>query len=168
MRLSLEIDFPNIIVQSLSVGATHFRNDSLTEPRLCVRQIRRQIKPDVALLRRASERPLRYNRRSGAITLSGIADDDNSTFQTVRRIRPTACQATVPSLLVMAEPAWNDDAYNPIIVCGPTVPAALPSPPRSEQCRVRRHSHSPHSLPYAGPAGRPSEHGAHSGIMLEG
>ena len=67
-------------------------------PALCVRQIRRQIKPDVALLRWASERPLRYNRRSSAITLSGIADDDNSTFQTVRRIRPTASQATVPSL----------------------------------------------------------------------
>ena len=101
MRLSLEIDFPTIIVQSLSVGATHFRNDSLTEPRLCVRQIRRQIKPDVAPFSRASERPLRYNRwpdEPSAITLSGIADDDNSTFQTVRRIQPTASQATVPSL----------------------------------------------------------------------
>ena len=56
-----------------------------------------------------------------------------------------------PSLPVMAKPAWNDDgddAYNPIVVRG--LAAWLSSLPRSEQCRVRRHSHSPHRLPLAG------------------
>ena len=58
--------------------------------------------------------------RADAITLSGIADDDNSTVQTVRRIQPADNHP--PSTLLMAKPTWSDvdvyDAYNPIVVRG--------------------------------------------------
>ena len=71
------------------------------------------------------------------------------------------------SLLVMAEPAWNDDAYNPIIVCGPTVPAALRRLAPSNAVCAGIHIHRTHR-PMPVRPNQPSEHGAHSGIMLEG
>ena len=159
MRLSLEIDFPNIIVQSLSVGVTHFRNNCLTEPRLFV-FVKFVGKLNPTLPSSAGQANALCVIIGGRAPLLFLELQMMIILHFRRFVgsdQQPARQPFLPSsLLVMAEPAWNDDAYNPIIVCGPTVPAALPAPPRSEQCRVRRHSHSPHSLPHAGPAAAPT------------
>ena len=153
MRLSLEIDFPNIIVQSLSVGVTHFRNNCLTEPRLCV-FVKFVGKLNPTLPSSAGQANALCVIIGGRAPLLFLELQMMIILHFRRFVGSDQRPARQPSpfLLVMAEPAWNDDAYNPIIVCGPTAPAALPAPPRSEQCRVRRHSHSPHSSPHAGPA----------------
>ena len=155
MRLSLEIDFPNLIIKNLSVGVTYFRNDCLTEPRLFV-FVKFVGKLNPTLPSSAGQANALCVIIGGRAPLLFLELQMMIILHFRRFVgsdqRPARQPFLPSSLLVMAEPAWNDDAYNPIIVCGPTVPAALPSPPRSEQCRVRRHSHSPHSLPHAGPA----------------
>ena len=169
MRLSLEIDFPNIIVQSLSVGVTHFRNNCLTEPRLFV-FVKFVGKLNPTLPSSAGQANALCVIIGGRAPLLFLELQMMIILHFRRFVgsdqRPA--RQPSPSLLVMAEPAWNDDAYNPIIVCGPTVPAALRRLAPSNAVCAGIHIHRTHCPMPVRPPNQPSEHGAHSGIMLEG
>ena len=114
MRLSLEIDFPNIIVQSLSVDVTHFRNDCLTEPRLFV-FVKFVGKLNPTLPSSAGQANALCVIIGGRAPLLFLELQMMIILHFRRFVgsdQQPAKQPSPPSLLVMAEPAWNDVQFH--------------------------------------------------------